>query len=146
MADVARSWACGLEYQSVETLKQGGEAALAAKPPIGYPAVCPTSRKTGSSKFCCVAVGGRILQRLVDLRAGPAVIQREFGVTYHADHVGRLCTAWASRRKSRDARPASATKRPSSSGAQGLAADQKGGARRKASIVFLDETASCCNR
>ena len=54
------------------------------------PAGFRTSRRGNSSRFCCVARWRPDIYGLWTCARVAQVIDREFGVTYHADHVGRL--------------------------------------------------------
>ena len=68
-------------------------------------------------------------------------IDREFGIAYHLRMCGGCCgTGWAGARRGPSARPRNATRPPSSAGSTRTGRGSANARRRRACLVFLDES------
>ena len=112
--------------------KQGGVAALAAKPQY-----VPRCRLSDEQKRQLVEIllrGPLAAGYFTDLwtcARVAQVIDKEFGVTYHADHVGRLLHSLGFTPQKPRRRAASATKRRSSVGGAWTGRGSKKGSKAK---------------
>lgn len=150
LADVARC--VGASESSIKRWKRawraGGEAALAAKPP--HRQACRLSNEQKGQLVEILLLGPLAAGYFTDLwTCGRVrqVIQREFGVTYHVDHVGRLLhalgfTPQKPRRKARE-RDEAAIERWRREDWPRIKKGEPGG---KLALCSSTKPASCCNR
>ena len=134
----------GVDRRSVRRWKAaarggGGREALRARPVPGRPTKLDERQRRRLEKLLLkgpLAAGSR---PICDLSAVAELIERNFAVAYHVDHVGACCMNWLesaeayapSRRARRGGNPAL--------DARGLATSKKNAARWGAAIVFIDE-------